>query len=1019
MGCLQSKDEANPQGGSAVGLTQSRKAQKQNGPLSRDEINARLTTCESTESFRIGNCNIRFAFRSQRGYYPDQPDKENQDAFIAIPHFMGDDNLALFGVFDGHGREGHLCARFVAEKVPYNLTKFLSRKMGFAKALHETMKLTNQELHSDDGIDDQLSGTTAIVMLIHGNLCYVANVGDSRAIVAQTTGEDDQNGRVIAKALSSDQTPYRRDECQRVKACGARVMSMDQIEGHVPMHENWGDINLGEDLDEGGDPPRVWSPFGDYPGTAFTRSLGDSLAEELGVFAEPEILTREIHPHDKFMVIASDGIFEFLTNQSVADMVRDIPDPLAACEACVEESYNLWLRYEVRTDDITMISLYMEMDEGFQPTRASVRLDEVQIGGVRPVRRVMSREKKKVISTTDEDEDAQEGDGDDEDVLDMEALAVPKTDEERARIRDAVHQNFLFKHLTDEQLEQVINVMAKVPVVQGAVVIRQNERGDKFYIADEGIYEVRVTSSPAEALAAQGTPVHTYVATETSHPGFGELALMYSHPRAASVVAKTEGLLWALNRKVFRHVVLRRNRKALIKTLSNVEVLQSLTLQQLQRLCDIMQENTFTSGTKIVKQGEVGNEMYIVSSGTAVCQIKDSFGRRKDVLELKDNMYFGERALLTEEPRAADVVATSDIRVLTISKELFEEVLGPLQNIIDADRERRERRAVQRDSKPPLQEMALSGSVTYEGGATDIGEWVSGATPDGEPVTLRILNKASVEAHGQAKALECSALVSRELQDEADVGADQVEAIRKEGGVCLPAFTYKDENRVYMLYKREIAASIHDVLDGDIAPPAGHVLYIAQCIARALVALHNADAIYRSFSLDHVFIDATGHVCLADYGFSKWLAGAEQAFTICGTAEYLAPEQVKQAGYDDSVDWWALGCFVYEILHGRSPFVGGSELAIYSNITSHVKGAVRIDPSVSTELKALIQGLLDPNPVDRAAFAKENLLRGSVPETSPFLEWAAEKYRGLREQRYDDELSVFPYTGEGNWFSEF
>lgn len=92
------------------------------------------------------------------------------------------------------------------------------------------------------------------------------------------------------KPLSSDQTPYRKDERERVKKCGARVMSMDQIEGVEPYHENWGDLVLGENIDEGGDPPRVWSPNGDYPGTAFTRSLGDQVAEALGVYAEPEIL---------------------------------------------------------------------------------------------------------------------------------------------------------------------------------------------------------------------------------------------------------------------------------------------------------------------------------------------------------------------------------------------------------------------------------------------------------------------------------------------------------------------------------------------------------------------------------------------------------------------------------------------------------------------------------------------------------------------------------------------------------
>lgn len=55
----------------------------------------------------------------------------------------------------------------------------------------------------------------------------------------------------------------------------------------------------GVELDEGGDPPRIWSPFGEYPGTAFTRSMGDVIAEELGVTADPEIIRRRIHPHDK------------------------------------------------------------------------------------------------------------------------------------------------------------------------------------------------------------------------------------------------------------------------------------------------------------------------------------------------------------------------------------------------------------------------------------------------------------------------------------------------------------------------------------------------------------------------------------------------------------------------------------------------------------------------------------------------------------------------------------------------
>lgn len=145
-------------------------------------------------------------------------------------------------------------------------------------------------MHADKKFDDALSGTTSISILFRGKTMYISNVGDSRAIVVSYSREN--HDRLVAKPLSSDQTPYRKDERERVKKYGARIMSMDQIEGVEPKHENWGDLNLGEDIDEGGDPPRIWSPNGDYPGTAFTRSLGDKVAEECGVIAEPEILQR-------------------------------------------------------------------------------------------------------------------------------------------------------------------------------------------------------------------------------------------------------------------------------------------------------------------------------------------------------------------------------------------------------------------------------------------------------------------------------------------------------------------------------------------------------------------------------------------------------------------------------------------------------------------------------------------------------------------------------------------------------
>jgi len=186
----------------------------------------------------------------------------------------------------------------------------------------------------------------------------VANVGDSRAIIATDVG-----GRLESEALSADQTPYRKDERDRCKKAGAVVMTMDQIEGYKPYDPNcdsWGE----EDDDDGGDPPRLWLPNKGCPGVAFTRSLGDGMAETIGCFAEPEIHRRKILPTDQFVVIASDGVFEFITSQTVVDIVSNFDNAYDASRALVTEAYKLWLHYEVRTDDITVIVIFLDHPEG-------------------------------------------------------------------------------------------------------------------------------------------------------------------------------------------------------------------------------------------------------------------------------------------------------------------------------------------------------------------------------------------------------------------------------------------------------------------------------------------------------------------------------------------------------------------------------------------------------------------------------------------------------------------------------
>ncbi|CAN0901517.1 Protein phosphatase 2C and cyclic nucleotide-binding/kinase domain-containing protein [Linum grandiflorum] len=314
-------------------------------------VSSQFLPPDGSRTVKVGSegYELKYSYLSQRGYYPDALDKANQDSFcIHTPFGTGvDDNF--FGVFDGHGEFGAQCSQFVKKRLCENLLRNGKFRVDAVEACHSAFLATNSQLHAES-LDDSMSGTTAITVLVRGRTIYVANTGDSRAVIAEKKGKE-----LVAVDLSIDQTPFRADELERVKLCGARVMTLDQIEGlKNPEVQCWGT----EEADDG-DPPRLWVPNGMYPGTAFTRSIGDSIAETIGVVANPEIVVLELSAEHPFFVLASDGVFEFLSSQAVVDMVAKYKDPRDACAAIVAESYRLWLQYETRTDDITIIVVHI------------------------------------------------------------------------------------------------------------------------------------------------------------------------------------------------------------------------------------------------------------------------------------------------------------------------------------------------------------------------------------------------------------------------------------------------------------------------------------------------------------------------------------------------------------------------------------------------------------------------------------------------------------------------------------
>jgi len=377
------------------------------GPMSLSEIRQRQEWSESQphsllngQAGAASSTTVQIAYLSQRGYYPEDVDKNNQDAFKIIRDLDSKAGSLMVGVFDGHGEYGDDCSCFVRDNIEASLADAL-RKHGrgdpsaaFSTCYHHL----NSEMHASEDFSDQLSGTTSVVALFDDNAVWVANVGDSRAIVGQLI-----DGTLKPTALTNDNTPFDKEERMRIYELGGEIASVGQRQKkEVVADAFWDTCDHDRDLAQAFPQPRVWGVGRAEPGCAFTRSLGDAVGEALGVIAEPVVTHKERLPQDRFVLLASDGVWEFLSNEDVCAIVEEnLGDPLAACRAVVAAAYWHWMKYDKRrTDDITVILVILEvsMSSGAEAVGSGAvsevnrgveqpRTDAASPMGARPVRR--------------------------------------------------------------------------------------------------------------------------------------------------------------------------------------------------------------------------------------------------------------------------------------------------------------------------------------------------------------------------------------------------------------------------------------------------------------------------------------------------------------------------------------------------------------------------------------------------------------------------------------------------------
>lgn len=295
-----------------------------------------IDVMNSQELNKENNSSNNYYFVTNYGYYTlggtnaFGQTKTNQDSYLTKEEELINNKEYTFGVFDGHGLQGHL----VSDEIKNFLMSIPSEHYSSKEKIISMFESLSKNIENSKVVDAYCSGSTAVVIHITKEKIICANCGDSRAILIS-----DKNNDIIK--MSRDHKPELSDEKKRIIASGGRV---DKIYGVGPY--------------------RVWFKDGDYPGLAMSRSIGDSLAHKVGVSSIPEIREFSLNNSKPFaIVVASDGVWEFMSNEQVKNILmkyKNNKDGNKCSKEIVEKARQIWAGTSFAIDDITCVTVFFD-----------------------------------------------------------------------------------------------------------------------------------------------------------------------------------------------------------------------------------------------------------------------------------------------------------------------------------------------------------------------------------------------------------------------------------------------------------------------------------------------------------------------------------------------------------------------------------------------------------------------------------------------------------------------------------
>jgi len=330
--------------------------------------------------------------------------------------------------------------------------------------------------------------------------------------------------------------------------------------------------------------------------------------------------------------------------------------------------------------------------------------------------------------------------------------------------------------------------------------------------------------------------------------------------------------------------------------------------------------------------------------------IKEGSTDEREVARLGEGTYFGELALLRDEPRMATVTALVPTVCMSVDRLTFTQVLGPVQELIEREAKRRKEEAERLAARPrfvlsELSKVGLLGVGTF--------------------------GRVSLVEH--TKSPECYAL--KRMRKKQLIALNQVEHVMNEItllAACDHPFlinlvsTFQDRYEVYMVLELALGGELFSLLHerGRFDEPTAR--FYAANVTCAFEYLHDKSIAYRDLKPENLLLDSVGYLKICDFGFAKKVS-LERTFTLCGTPEYLAPEIISNQGHNTAVDWWATGILIFEMLTGSPPFEHDDPMKLYQMILT---GTFECPQRMSRHARDIILKLVVVNPAERLGTLK-------------------------------------------------